>query len=296
LTVDTIDDYVSDIKEFILRNLSSSIDSIEQKKIFVMMNCRLPHIWDVIIKDRSNKEFVNSLVDQAANMPLVNSVQHPLVAILNGMTEIVDRGLWKEISELKLRVINSQQKLEQAYVALLVDLDFANYIPLDSSELKRHSLMTDGNIRLTFNAISNRINELGSKKYWRRTQYPFFNIDPWIHCSCEEVNRFSRIVRHFDQERFLAILVDVSIFERPCCSNVEEILSIAIAKPRIGIACIMNCAVSTPKIPPLIEQNRYFEANLTTIDAIVDFLWEKYDAWQINKKRGGSVVVKTAGA
>lgn len=288
-------DYLSDIKKFLLSNLSFSIDTLERRKVFVTVKCRLDNIWDVIIKDRSNQEFVESLIDQAAKMPSLNFAQHPLVAILNGMNEIVDRGLWKEITELKLRVINSQQRLEQAYVALLVDLDFANYIPIDSSELRRHHLLSDGNTRLTFNDISKRINELGSKKYWSRRQYPFFNIDPWLYCNCEDLKRFSGIVKHFDQERFLAILVDVSIFESPCCTNVEEILTIAFSKQRIGMACIMNCRVPSPTIPALIQENRYFEANLTTIDTIADFLWEKYDTWQINRKRGASVVVTTTG-
>jgi hypothetical protein len=290
--VESENDYVIAIRDLLLNKFSASIDTFEKRKSFVIAQCRLDEIWNRTINDKSNSEFVNTLIDQATKFGTMDSGQHPLLAILNCIEDNVGVAMAKEISDLKIRVISGMEKLEQAYVGLLVDSDFSNYIPMDSTELNYHGLIIE-NKKLTFNAISNRINNLGSKRRWNRKQYPYFNIDPWLHCNCEDLRHWGRVIKHFDEDRFLAVLVDVSIFDSSCSSIVENILEYAFTRERLGIACIMNHCIPSPNIPTVVEQNRIFQTNLKTISDIVDFLWERYDFWKINKMHGGSIITRT---
>jgi hypothetical protein len=297
LTTGSVLEYIPDLKTLVLSKLSSQIDELQQRRNFVMVDSGLPLIWDNIITNGSNKEFVDTLIDHAAEMDLPSSGPHPLLAILQAVTAKVNSGELKEITEMKIKIINSQKNLEQAYVALLLDSDFSNYIPIDDADLRRHNLIVDTNRRLTFKAIQDRINEIGKNRYYERKRYQNFTIDPWLYCNCEELREWYRVLNHFNEDRFLAILVDNSIFNSPCSSTVRNIMNFAVEKEGnpIGIACIMNCGVPSPTTPSDIEKYNIIETYLRTIDEIANFLWDKYHRWRINRELGG-ILVSRAGA
>jgi hypothetical protein len=296
---ETDDVYLGEVKRFLLDNFSELFNGKGQKEIFMKMDAQLPpEITNKVNPEVDNETFVNNLVNACSRVGVLKTGQHSLIAVLDGVSKRVQTGEWKKISQMKAVVISNEMQSEQAYVSLIADCELNSYMPWTREDLVANKLITESNPSPTFYDVCKRINELSRDQLWGRRKYPYFNIDPWLHCTCEDLQDwYKNVASHFGRYRFLGIIVDSSIVtsSQPCQHTLGQVLQLAIEKQNIGIACIINKSVGIQNIPE--EYYELYESTLQDISSLKIFLLSYYNKWKgrNNTESSGARVIAGVG-
>jgi hypothetical protein len=249
--------------------------------------------------NNSAEEFINSLVEQCMKRGKLPDGKYALIGILDGVREKVGKDERYEINELKVQVIKAYDEPGQAYVSLILDCDYDTYLPLQSGDLIDFSDLQQKiqEKSYTFTDLRIKINEINKKRRSKKVNYPYFNVEPWIPYDCSVLEKnWSKLTDHFWDDRFLAVLVDTSVFDdtkpetEQCHTTLGNVLTqISGHHTTVGVALIKNRHVKSYTIPPGLDV--FFESWPDSVEAIAYFLWMKYDAWEKTRRVGKSVTI-----